>query len=303
MKLIKTKKAVNIFNTLLFLLPALIIYTLFRMGPAIASLFYGITDWNGLSKDYNFIGFSNYLEAFGDPLFRTAVKNTILYSVVVVFLQNGLGLFFAVLLDKQWLRGRNFFRVTLFFPAVLNTAAICFIWGTILSPTIGIWKPVTQALGISTLLPSDLLGSSGSALITVALVNVWQYIGYSMVIYLAGLQSVSKDYYEAAAIDGCSEYKMFWKITLPLIAPSITINIILTTVGTLKEFEHIYTLTAGGPGNASHVMGTAIYQVAFGSTQRFGYGIAISTMLMLAICAITILQRRIMRKVEGDYEV
>lgn len=299
----KTEKKIKAFSSgFLFLLPALLIYTLFRMGPALASLFYGFTDWNGLSKDFNMIGFSNYVEALKDPLVHTAVFNTVLYSVIVVILQNGLGLFFAVLLDKHWLRGKNFFRVTLFLPAVLNTAAICFIWCTILSPTIGIWKPVTEALGLSNLLPGDPLGSAGSALITVSLVNVWQYIGYSMVIYLAGLQSVSKDYYEAAAIDGCSEFMQFWKITLPLIAPSITINVILTTVGTLKEFEHVYTMTGGGPGNASHVMGTAIYQVAFGSTQRFGYGIAISTMLMLAICIITVFQRKIMSKAEGGYE-
>lgn len=299
----KSKKRWREFSSgALFLLPALVIYTLFRMGPALASLFYGFTDWNGLSKNFNMVGFANYLEAVKDPLVHTAVKNTVLYSVIVVILQNGLGLFFAVLLDKHWLKGKNFFRVSLFLPAVLNTAAICFIWCTILSPTIGVWKPITDALGLQAVLPTDPLGTTGSALITVALVNVWQYIGYSMVIYLAGLQSVSREYYEASAIDGCSEFKQFWKITLPLIAPSITINIILTTVGTLKEFEHVYTMTAGGPGNASHVMGTAIYQVAFGSTQRFGYGIAISTMLMLAICVITVIQRKVMSKAEGGYE-
>lgn len=289
-------------NAVLFLLPSLIVYTAFRMGPALASLVYGFTDWNGLSKTFNFIGFANYLEAFSDPLIHTAVRNTIIYSVVVVFLQNALGLFFAVLLDKSWVRFKNFFRVTLFLPAVLNVAAICFMWSTILSPTIGVWKPITVALGLTKLLPSDPLGSMSIALIPVMLVNVWQFIGYSMVIYLAGLQSVPKDYYEAAAIDGCSGRKMFWKITLPLIAPSITINVILTSVGTLKEFEHVYTMTAGGPGNSTHVMGTAIYQIAFGTTQRFGYGIAISTMLMLAICIVTILQRKLMSKAEGAYE-
>ena len=299
----KQKKKLRIMGSnLMFLLPALIVYTIFRMGPAVASLFYGFTDWNGLNKTFNIIGFDNYLEALSDPLVRTAVKNTVIYSVVVVALQNGMGLFFAVMLDKCWVRFKNFFRVVLFLPAVLNTAAICFIWCTILSPTIGVWKPVVEALGLASLLPQDPLGSMSGALIPVMLVNVWQFIGYSMVIYLAGLQSVPGDYYEAAAIDGCSGRKMFWKITLPLIAPSITINVILTTVGTLKEFEHVYTMTAGGPGNSSHVMGTAIYQIAFGSTQRFGYGIAISTMLMLAICIITVLQRKVMKKAEGAYE-
>lgn len=297
-----SKRRRALLSVLLFLLPAVAVYTVFRMGPALASLFYGFTDWNGLDKDFKLVGFSNYIEALGDPLVRTAIGNTVLYSVIVVILQNGLGLFFAVLLDKTWLKGKNFFRVTLFLPAVLNTAAICFIWSTILSPTIGVWKPVTQALGLAGLAPGDPLGSAKTALVSVALVNVWQYIGYSMVIYLAGLQSVSKEYYEAAAIDGCSGPKLFWKITLPLIAPSITINVILTTVGTLKEFEHIYTMTAGGPGNASHVMGTAIYQVAFGNTQRFGYGIAISTLLMLAIVVVTIIQRKVMSRGEAAYD-
>ncbi|MCR5753695.1 MAG: sugar ABC transporter permease [Acetatifactor sp.] len=287
---------------ILFLGPALVIYTIFRMGPALASLAYSFTNWDGLSKTYEYVGLSNYIEAFRDELVLTSIKNTILYSVIVVLFQNGLGLFFAVLLDKQWIRGKNFFRVVLFLPAVLNTAAICFIWATILSPTIGVWGNVMTFFHLNSILPYDLLGSSDTALITVALVNIWQYIGYSMVIYLAGLQAVSKDYYEAASIDGCSQRKMFWKITLPLIAPSITINTILTTVGTLKEFEHVYSMTGGGPGNASHVMGTAIYQVAFGNTQRFGYGIAISTLLMLAVCIVTVLQRKIIGKAEMNSE-
>lgn len=286
----------------LFLGPALVIYTIFRMGPALASLAYSFTNWDGLSKTYEYVGLANYIEAFKDELVLTSIKNTILYSVIVVLLQNGLGLFFAVLLDKQWIKGRNFFRVVLFLPAVLNTAAICFIWATILSPTIGVWSDVMKVLHLESVFPHDLLGSSDTALTTVALVNTWQYIGYSMVIYLAGLQAVSKDYYEAASIDGCSQRKQFWKITLPLIAPSITINTILTTVGTLKEFEHVYSMTGGGPGNASHVMGTAIYQVAFGNTQRFGYGIAISTLLMLAVCIVTILQRKLIGKAEMSSE-
>lgn len=296
------KKIRNLINALIFLLPALIIYTVFRMYPAVTSLYYGFTDWNGLNKDFNFVGFSNFLEIFKDDMIKQSIANTVIYSLVVTVLQNILGLIFAVLVDNKRMKGKNFFRTVLFLPSVLNTSAICFIWAIILSPVIGVWGTMITKLGLSTFIPIDLLGGSNTALLTIAFVNIWQFMGYSMVIYLAGLQTVPDDLYEAAEIDGCNRRQRFWNITMPMIAPSITINIILTTVGTLKEFEHVYVLTNGGPGNASQVIGTAIYKVAFGDTQRFGYGIAISTLLMLAICGITVVQQIILKKREVAFE-
>lgn len=295
------RKSRAFLNTLIFLLPALVIYTVFRIFPAFASFFYGFTDWNGMSKSFNFVGLQNFAEMFRDDLILASIKNTIVYSLVVTVLQNVLGVLLAVLVDNQRIRGSKFFRTVFFLPSVLNTSAICFIWAIILSPVIGVWNPILELLGLTGIFPADLLGTSSSALLSVAAVNIWQFMGYSMMIYLAGLQAVPQNLYEAAEIDGCSGVKKFFHVTLPMIAPSITINVILTTIGSLKQFEHIYVLTNGGPGNASQVIGTAIYKVAFNDTQRYGYGIAISTILMLAIVVVSMVQMFVLRKGEKAY--
>ncbi|WP_069999353.1 carbohydrate ABC transporter permease [Cellulosilyticum sp. I15G10I2] len=290
-----TRKSRASVSTALFLLPALLIYSIFRLFPAVSSLLYGFTDWNGLSKTFNFVGFKNYIDMFKDNFILLSIKNTIVYCIIVTFFQNLLGLFFAIMVDNKAIKGNNFFRTVLFLPSVLNTSAICFVWAIILSPVIGIWKPMVEALGIGGLLGADPLGSGRTALYYVAAVNIWQFMGYSMIIYLAGLQSVPKELYEAAEVDGCGRFYKFKHVTLPLIAPSITINVILTTVGTLKQFEHVFVLTNGGPGNASQVIGTAIYKVAFNDTQQFGYGIAVSTVLLIAISVISAIQLKVLK--------
>lgn len=291
----KMRKAVS-FAT--FLLPALIIYSVFRLLPALSSLFYGFTDWNGISMDFNFVGLENFKELFQDEMIRTSVKNTLIYTILVTVFQNGLGLVLALMLDRKSIKGKSVFRTILFVPAVLSTAVICFIWSTILNPVVGTWGDIVNALGLQSLLPPDPLGTTKYALYFIIIINVWQFAGYSMLIYLSGLQGVSEELYEAGMVDGCTGFNKFRYITLPLIMPSVTINVVLTTIGCLKEFEHVYVLTGGGPGNATQVIGTAIYKVAFGDMQRYGYGIAISTVLLIAISIVTAVQLKVMNRKE-----
>jgi raffinose/stachyose/melibiose transport system permease protein len=295
------RKQRSFISAVLFLSPALIIYSVFRLVPAIASLYYGFTDWNGLSNIFHFVGLKNYYDIFKDNFVLSSLKNTAIYAVIVTVLQNVLGLLFAIMLEDNKIKGFKFFRTVLFLPSIISTSAICFMWSIILNPVLGVSKNILDFLGLTRILGTDLLGQGSTALITVAAVNIWQFTGYSMLIYLAGLQSVPQELYEAADMDGCGRLNKLLHVTLPMIGPSITINVILTTIGSLKEFEHIFILTNGGPGNASQVVGTAIYKVAFGDTQQFGYGIAISTVLLVAIIIINAVQLYILQRREVTY--
>lgn len=286
-------------NLLLFLLPAAAIYTLFQFYPMLSGFYYGFTDWDGLSPVMKTVGFDNFKEIAHDPLIFRSLKNTLILTLLIVTVQNGLGLMLAIMLDRK-LAGRALFRAVYFLPVLLSTTVVGFIWSAIFNPVIGSWGSILRAVGLNGLANLDLLGNSHSAIYTIVFVMIWQYLGYSMVIYLAGLQTIPGDMYEAADIDGAGRWRKFRNVTFPLIAPSLTINVILSTVGCFKAFDHIFVLTGGGPGDASQVIGTAIYTVAF-SNNRYGYGIALSMLLFLAIVLVSMVQMKLLRQREVDY--
>lgn len=285
---------------LFFLFPATVIYTMFQFYPMVSGLFYAFTDWDGFSPRKNWVGWGNFKEIAEDSLIITAVKNTVIFTFFVVLLQNGLALLLSVLLDQK-MKGIAIFRAVFFLPVLLSTAVVGFIWSTIFNPIIGSWGSIIQLIGMERWARADLLGNPDTALYTIIFVMVWQYLGYSMVIYLAGLQTIPKDLYEAADIDGAGRWEKFKQVTFPLIAPALTINIILATIGCLKAFDHIFVLTGGGPGDASQVIGTAIYTVAF-NNNRYGYGIALSLLLFIAIAIISLVQLKFLKRREDRFE-
>jgi raffinose/stachyose/melibiose transport system permease protein len=289
----------RIWNTLIFIAPAFIIYSLFQFYPIISGMYYGLTDWDGFNPNFNFVGFDNFKELTNDPLIYESVMNSFKLTVLVVLIQNGLALFLAILVDKK-MRGVTIFRTVYFIPVLLSTAVVGFIWSTIFNPIIGSWQVFFDVLGLESIAKMDLLGTSSTSLNAVIFVVIWQYTGYSMIIYLAGLQTIPKDLYEAADMDGANRWMKFKHVTFALIAPALTINMVLSTIGTLKMFDHVYVLTGGGPGNASQVIGTAIYTIAF-SNYRFGYGVALSMLLFLVIAIISLVQLKLLKKREVDY--
>lgn len=289
----------RIWSIMIFLAPALVIYTLFQFYPIVSGMYYGLTDWDGFSSNMNFIGFENFTELSNDPLIYKSIVNTVKLTFFVVVIQNGLGLTLAILLDRK-LRGITVFRTVFFLPVLLSTAVVGFIWSTIFNPVIGSWQAFFQFIGLDSIAKLDMLGNSDTALYTVIFVVIWQYVGYSMIIYLAGLQTIPRDLYEAADIDGANRWKKFKHVTFALIAPALTINMILSTIGTLKMFDHVYVLTGGGPGDASQVIGTAIYTVAF-NNYRFGYGVALSMLLFVAIAIISLIQLKLLKSREVSY--
>jgi raffinose/stachyose/melibiose transport system permease protein len=292
----RLRKALNL---LVFLLPATLIYTLFVMYPSVSGLYFSLTNWDGISPSYKIIWFENFKEIFQDPLFYKAMKNSFTFAFILVVVKNVLALSFAIILDKK-LRFTGFFRSVFFLPAILSSIIIAYTWVTILNPVFGSWQTIFQAIGLDYIANFDLLGSKSSALYTVIAVSVWQNMGYAMVIYLAGLQTIPNDLYESAEIDGAGRWKQFLHVTFPLVAPAITINFILSSINALKEFDLVYILTGGGPFDSSQVIGTAIYKVAF-EMNRFGYGIAMSLILFFIIATVSLGQLWYLKKREVDY--
>jgi len=290
-------RILNLKTFLLFLAPALLLYSLFYAGPIISGLYYGFTDWKGISFSANWIGLDNFKNVFSDPLFATALRNMFILAVIVIVVQHAISIFLAVLLDQK-LRGVVWMRAVIFYPAILNTVVIGYIWSYMYSPFVGFLPKFFESLGLDALANIDWLGRPDTAIYAISFVIIWQYTGYSMMIYMAGLQGISSDIYESASIDGANARQKFFKITLPLLVPAITVNTVLSVIGNMKQFEHIWVMTQGGPANSTQVFGTLIYQFAFKTSQP-GYGTAMAILLSILIMLVTVSIIRVL----GRWEV
>jgi raffinose/stachyose/melibiose transport system permease protein len=235
-----------------------------------------------------YIGLSNYIEMMQDPYFLNSITVTFLYTVGVLVIQNIVGLLLALIVDQK-IPFCNFFRSVFFVPSLLSAVVVGYIFAYILSPHFGVMKEVFSFLPLHFLSDLDWLGDRRLALFSVVMVTAWQYMGYTMVIYLGALQSVPTELYESAAIDGAGRLIRFLKVTFPMIAQAVTINIILTTVGCLKMFDLIWVLTVGGPAMATQTIGIYIYRSAFHGN-RAGYGNAVCIFLFILIVLISIIQ-------------
>lgn len=283
----------------ILMLPAVIIISIFFIIPVIGGLAYSLTDWNGLDRNVNFIGLDNFIKLFGnDEKFYGGLIHTFVFSICITVFQNIFGLTLALVMDKKF-SGRDFFRAAFYLPAVLSPLVIGYTWSFIFNPTMGALNILLKSAGLD-FLSADWLGNPRIALFSIIFVVVWQFAGYSMVIYIAGLQSIPQDIYEASGIDGVNARQRFRYITFPLLAPAFTINIVLTMINTLKAFDHIFVMTKGGPGYATEVISTLLYREAF-SNNNMGYGSAISVVLFLMIASLSLIWLKFLTKRE-EYE-
>ncbi|MFC4304194.1 carbohydrate ABC transporter permease [Cohnella boryungensis] len=273
--------------------PALLIYSVFFVLPAIIGLFYSFTDWRLDREVVKFIGFDNFERIFTDKTLQLAIKNTFIFAIVTVIGKNVLGIALAVGLNMR-LKTRNFLRAIFYSPSILSVLVISIVFTPMLRSE-GTINRFFETIGLGSLSQAWLTDPS-IVIWTVAAVSIWQHTGFQMAIYLAGLQSISREYYEAATIDGAGAWKSFQKITLPLLLPAININLMLTLIGGLKVFSEVFVLTGGGPGNASQVVGTIILR-AFGEGS-WGLGTAVNTMLFLGVTLISIPLLIFMRRKE-----
>ena len=295
MNALRKKKFNSALIFFLFVFPAFAAVLLSVEIPFVMSIGYSFTRWNGLDRVPAFIGLENYRELFlDDPVMMNALSFTFKQAVFVVILINVIALFLAVLLDRE-IRGKNIFRAAFFIPNIMSLIVIGYIWRFIFSRSLDSFY---EAVKLPFLMYSW-LGNPNLAFISIMIVTVWQAIGFYMIIYIAGLQVIPRDLIEASMIDGAGEISRFFKITLPLLMPSITVAVFYSISNSLKSFDVIFTLTGGGPGSSTTPIALDIYKTAF-VTSRFGYGTAKSVVLFLLILLITFFQIRFFKKREVE---
>jgi raffinose/stachyose/melibiose transport system permease protein len=275
-------------SLLTFVGPAFILYTIFLLIPTLGGMFYSFTDWNGLNRDYDFIGFGNFVEALAeDPDF--------VGSLFMVVLQNLFALLLAVFIESRR-RSKGFFRTIFFMPNMISTIISAFMWTFVFAQVL----PQLAEKTALTLLDQSWIGDPKVSFFSILIVSLWNGVGYMMIIYLAGLQGVPQSLKEAAVIDGASAFQTFRNVTLPMITHAITICFFLTLNGAFKVFEVVYGLTGGGPGRSTQVITMNIYEEAFSNNFRYGYASAKSVILFVIILLFTFIQIQVMKRREVE---
>lgn len=269
-----------------FLAPNFIGFCVFTLVPIVFAFVLAFMDWNGVSA-MKFVGLDNFTRLFRDPMFKISFTNTIIFAIATVplILMCSLGL--AMLLNQR-VFARNFFRTVSFFPYVASLVAVAAVWNMLFSPAMGPINQLLASLGVENL-PKWAAGKD-TAMLTVILFNVWKNMGYYMVIYLAGLQGVNPELYEAASLDGAGAWRKFTNVTLPQLAPTTFFVTIMVTISSFKVYDQIYMITQGGPGSSTMVLVYEIYNEAFIGTPEYGYASAISMVLFTLVLGITLVQ-------------
>lgn len=275
-------------TALLFLAPSLLILGVFNFYP-IAEVFRLSTfKWDNLSKVRTFIGFDNFVTLFHSERFWNSLKVTGEYTLVVTAVSIFLGLVLAVLLNNRLLLGKSFWRSMFFLPVVTPTVAAAMVWILLFNPGFGLVNVVLRALGLQGL---NWLADTTWALPTVMSLGIWRRLGFTTMLYLAALQSLSKEYYESAEIDGANAVQRFLHITVPLLRSTTIMLVILGVVDSFLVFDQVMVLTRGGPGDATEVIGMLMYTTSF-SSFKLGYGAAISVVMFIVVALFTLLQWR-----------
>lgn len=275
------------------------LYTAFFVLPILGNLVISATNWNGAvlgRGGTEFVGLANFVELFTDDrLFYKALSHNLLYTLTVVVVQNLLGMVFALLLARRP-TGHSVFKTVFLLPVILSTLTLSLIWSYIYDPMFGLLNQLLSKVGLDGLTRAW-LGDPSIALYSIAFVNSWQWAGYTMIIYIAGLNAIPLDLYEAARIAGARPGRVFRSITVPLLLPAITINVVLATLGCMKVFGLVYVMTGGGPNESTEVLATLIYRVGF-NFSRMGYASAMSIVLLVLIMLIGFAQTASLRRLE-----
>ncbi|WP_431803112.1 carbohydrate ABC transporter permease [Halobacillus andaensis] len=272
--------------------PALAIYILFAIVPIIISFYYSVMEWDGFTQ-MQFIGLANFQEALSDPIFWTALKNNLFVVAASVFGQIPIALVVALVLNRK-LKGGKIFRTIGFMPVVISTVIISLVWGMMYNSRRGLFNQLLENVGLGEL-GQNWLGDPQWAMISVCITIIWQFVGLYLIIFLAALQNIPQDLYEAADIDGASGWKKTKHITIPMLRPTIIVAVILCISGSLRTFDLIYVMTAGGPGHATEVLAMYMFDQTFSST-RYGYGSALSLFIFFFSLLLVYLSTLILNK-------
>lgn len=275
-----------------FYVPALVLFAVFSIYPLISGISLSLTNWNGYSRSKAFVGLDNYVRLLDDEVFRTALVNTLIYGVGSTVIQQVLGLGLAVVLDRI-VRGASLLRAVIYLPVMVSPVVLGTMYYLIFRYSNGALNDVRELFGAEQI---AWLSDATVGITVIVVVNSLQFVGISMVIYLAGLQGVPTEYYEAAQLDGATWWQTFRSITVPLLQPAFATSIVLNLIGGLKLFDVVQVLTGGGPGQSTHSVSTLIGETYF-SNQAAGYSAAIGVVLFVLIVAVTfVLNSLLIRK-------
>ena len=266
----------------LFYIPAIILFLLFVIYPFGKGIYLSLTNWNGYSRSMKFVGITNYINMFSDKNVLIAFKNTLIYGFGSTVIQNVLGILLAVFLNQEF-KGKGIIRTVVYLPVMIAPLIMGYIMYFFFTYNNGAINDILNLFGIA---PVDWLADGQRSIIILTLVNSLQFVGISMVLYLAGLQNISAMYYEAADVDGATGLQKFLHITLPLLTPAITSSVTINLIGGLKLFDVISALTGGGPVYDTHSVSTLIHRLYFGG-ERAGYASAVGLVFFVFIMIIS----------------
>lgn len=281
--------------TISFLTPGLGLLTLFVIVPIL------LTAWISLHRgsmavpysQLEWVGLRNYTTIFQQDTFRTALLNVFLYSLANIVIILPLSVLLGIFLYQATIRGKNILRTLLFLPYMIPTVAVAIVWGYLYAPQYG---PLNQILGWFRIPPQDWLGSVNEAMLSLVILNVWQTLGYYVVMVIAGLTEIPQDYYEAASIDGASWFQQQVYVTLPLLSRSLAFVFVILTINTLQIFDPVYVLTQGSPVNSTNVVAYQMYVTAFNYGQA-GLASAMAMILLAVVLFLSLIQLRLFRSI------
>jgi multiple sugar transport system permease protein len=278
---------------LIFIAPALFGFLVFYLYPTIRGIYFSLTRYNVLGTPH-FIGLGNFTKLFNDALFWNAMKVTVEYVVLNIVFQTILAVGIGVLMQR--LTKSTVVRAVILLPFLISNVIAALVWFLMLDFQVGVVNEVIAALGLDRI---TFFGGDATAIPTIAAVNVWRHMGYTALLVFAGLQTIPDYVYEAGAVDGSTEWRSFWHITLPLLRPILALVLVITVTGSFQVFDTVAVTTKGAPGNASRVIQYYIIQKGFQEGQ-FGYASAISLVLFVILAIVALIQLRLLRAGESD---
>lgn len=282
---VKVKRKYNI-PGYLFILPAILFFLVYILYPIIFVGWSSAFEWSTL-KNMTFVGLDNYLKVFQDDVFWTTIKNSMIWIVTTVPIQAGIGFFLAYIIEDKLRRGRGFYRTAFFLPVATSVSVVAIVWGKMLQPYQGIITHYLSELGVKGQI--NILGMPDTAIFGCIIANIWEWTGWSMILYVAGISQISEDMKEAARIDGATRWQEIRYIYFPALASTHKSLLMLGVIGSLQTFGLIYSMTGGGPNHASEMPGTYIFQTGF-TNQQMGYASALSMVTMLFALVLTVIQ-------------
>ncbi|WP_096273842.1 carbohydrate ABC transporter permease [Paucisalibacillus globulus] len=297
--MVQSKKQKYIFLAFC-LVPTFILFSIFTLYPLFSGLYFSFFDWSGSSSVKEFVGFANYIKLFKDSIIPDTIMHDYFLVVTKILGIMVLAMFFAVALTQLKIKEAPFYRIVFFFPNIMSVVVIGILWTFIYNPSLGLVNSGLEFLGLEEW-AKPWLGDEKWALPSIVLPAVWAGIGLFMLMLMGGIANISKSFYEAAKIDGASEWQQFWKITLPLVWPQVKVSILYIVITTLNgSFILVQVMTGGGPNNSTHVMGSYLYQQAF-KQYNFGYGATIGVMILVLSLITVLFLQFLMRREKVEY--